>query len=384
MEDRSRAPGRSDAERAITQGGQGVPSRAIAWLLACATAAILVLAAGATRAEAAGTVTMRGNAYAFIFAGNQDRLEGAKIGIAEIPGLTTMAGPNGAYSLEVPDDTTITPYAEFAGYYTTHVQTFHTSGQDLTQVNFQMPALSTYNLLAGYVQAAQEPDGKLSKCGIVSTFFQKEGRSFTDFDDFHDFRPHGVIGSTATATPDAGRQFYFNSQVLPDPEQESSSRDGGVLWVDVDTGVYEIVGSSDTTRHSRFIATCEPGRLVNANPPWGLFELAGNEAINPAVLPDTELHARVTSASVRWGSGRRILKVRVDAREPVRASLWLRQGKRQVRRRVTLQRGVRMANAAVPARILGGRSAGLRVVLRDTAGNAEATSIALNIPRPRR
>lgn len=347
-------------------------------------AALLMLAGFSQSAGAADTVTISGNAYAFIFAGNVDRLEGAKIGIEELPDLTTTAGPNGAYALEVPDDTTVTPYATFDGYYPTHVQTFHTSGQDLPQVNFQMPALTTYNLLAGFVGAEQNPDDTLKECGIVSTFFQKEGRSFPDFDDFHDFRPHGVIGSTATATPAAGRQFYFNSQVLPDPEQDSSSRDGGVLWVDVKQGTYQVVGSSDTTRHSRFVATCAPGRLVNANPPWGLFEMAGNEAINPAVLPDTELHARVVGASVLWGNGRRILKVQVAAREPVRVRLWLRQGKHQVRQQVKLQRGIRRANMAVPARIRGGRPGGLRIVLVDAAGNAEATSIAIAVPRPRR
>ncbi len=111
-------------------------SQGLLGLIAVAAASVFMLAAVATEAGAASTVTIRGNAYAFIFAGNESRLEGATIGIAEIPGLTTTAGPNGAYALEVPDETTITPYAEFEGYYTTHVQTFHTSGHDLRPGQF--------------------------------------------------------------------------------------------------------------------------------------------------------------------------------------------------------------------------------------------------------
>jgi len=365
--------------------------RLVASSAAALFAVLFMLAGFSQNAGAGGTVTVTGNAYAFIFAGNESRLEGATIGIEELPGLTTTAGPNGAYAIEVPNDTTITPYAKIDGYYPTHLQTFHTSGQDLTQVNFQMPAMSTYNLLVGYIrslggnlEAGQNPGGSLTKCAIVSTFFQKEGRSFGNFDDFHDFRPHGVIGSTAVATPTAGEQLYFDEDVLPSLIQESSSRDGGVLWADVESGVYEIKGYSDTTRHSSFIATCKPGRLVNANPPWGLVELAGNEAVNPAVLTDTQLHARVTWAVILWGNGQRILKVYVDAREPVRTSVWIRQGERQVRQRVTLQPGKRFANVAVPNRILGGRHAGLRIVLTDAAGNSEATSIAIAVPRLRR
>jgi hypothetical protein len=331
-------------------------------------------------AQATGTVTISGNAYAFIFAGNEARLEGATIGIEEIPGLTTTAGPNGAYSLTVPDDTTVTPYAEIAGYHPTHVQTFHTSGQDLRQVNFQMPALNIYNLLAGAVQAETEPDGSLSKCGIVSTFFQKEGRSFGNFDDFHAFRPHGVEGSTATLAPASGTQFYFNDDVLPDPNQLSSSRDGGVLWVNVEEGVYDITAQSDTTRHSRFVATCEPGRLVNANPPWGLYELAGNENINPAVLRDTEVHARLTGSGITRVSGKRFLRLFIKGTEPVTAKVMLTDGRARLSRTLQLSPGLRQVVLRVPNAFKGKR-ARLELRLTDPSGNTQLTKSTLHLVR---
>jgi hypothetical protein len=256
--------------------------RATALLAATATTLMMLLACTAG-ARAASTVTIHGNAYAFIFAGNESRLEGATIGIAEIPGLTTTAGPNGAYALEVPDDRSLTPYAEFDGYYTTHVQTFHTSGRDLKQVNFQMPRLDIYEALAAVAGAEADPDsGRLVYSAVVSTFFEIGGRHLPDFDAFHDYRPHGVAGSTARLEPAAAEPIYFNADVIPEPGLESSSRDGGVLWKDLPPGTYRVTGSNPEKTHAGFTATCEPGRLVNANPPWGLYELAEGETADPA------------------------------------------------------------------------------------------------------
>ena len=287
---------------------------------------ILVARGSAEAKQAPETVTLSGNAYAFIFAGNVSRLEGAVIRIEELPELETVAGPNGAWTLEVPDNTTVTPYAQYPGYYTTHLQTFHTRGYDLRQVNFQMPEFGIYRLLAGIIGAETDPETELLvNCGIVSTFFQKEGRSFSDFNDFHDFRPHGIVGSTASISPEATQPLYFNSDVIPDPLQPSSSRDGGVLWKDVPTGVYRVRGTNSTTRHASFVATCAPGRLVNANPPWGLYELAGNEETNPSTLPapaqpylDSKVKAWARNGRVirrRGGAG--TVGFRIEAKEEV-------------------------------------------------------------------
>ena len=52
-----------------------------------------------------------------------------------------------------------------------------------------------------------------------------------------------------------------------------SSQDGGVIWTGVPTGTYRISAHHPSTRFASFVATCRPGRIVNANPPWGLHEL---------------------------------------------------------------------------------------------------------------
>lgn len=367
-------------------------------------AGLAVLALGTIapigQAQAKDTVTLTGNAYAFIFAGNLARLEGAVIKVVEYPELQTTAGPNGAYSLEVPNHASITPYATYPGYYTVHDQTFFTRDRDLNQVNFQMPQQNIAEALAGVVGASMEGEAGskvLTHCAVVSTFFQKEGRSFLDFDDFHDFRPHGIENATAVMKDPAGVQngnaIYFNSNVIPDPSREFSSHDGGVLWKDVPTGTFTVTGSHPTTRFSQFQVNCAPGRLVNANPPWGLYELARTEEPNPAVFAapepdpepvpvDEELRAWVASAKVaKTGPRKRVLSVEVVTREKVDVSLLGTQGKRRVKRGPKrLEAGTSTIKVPVGAAFKQG-SLDLKVTLTDEAGNAGSSSSKLSVPK---
>ena len=68
--------------------------------------------------------------------------------------------------------------------------------------------------------------------------------------------------------------MYFNKNVLPDPKQKSSSVDGGVVWTGVPSGVYTITAHDRRTAFASFVATCRPGRVINANPPFGLYQLS--------------------------------------------------------------------------------------------------------------
>ncbi len=348
---------------------------------AVAALSVACVASGMVSANGRDTVTMSGNAYAFIIGGNNDRLEGAVIGIEEFPDITTVAGPNGAYSLQVPNHATITPYVEFPGYYPTHIQTFHTVGQDLRQVNFQVPELGIYRALAGITGAKIDPEtGLLEKCAIVSTFFEIAGRQFRNFNTFHDFHPHGVPGSTATQEPASGRQFYFNKNVIPDPDQETSSRDGGVLWADVEAGTYKITGSNPDTRFARFQATCEPGRLVNANPPWGLYQLSENEVTNLATKPDTIVDARVKRSQARRQDGVRRLQVNIATKEAVTATILLTQNSIEREWTRTLAPGRRILTFRVPRGVAKGRIS-VRTTMVDQVDNTNRTVDSLAVPR---
>lgn len=231
-------------------------------------AALAVLAAAAD--PAAARVHIRGTAYEF---NNSDvRLAGATIHVAEHPRLRATARADGSYDLAVPDRATVTPYIVAAGYHTIFLQTFRTDGEDLPRVNFQTPTEGVYLALAALLGVPLDTEGELRDCAIVSTFSTRNVRDLS-FREFTSYGAHGVAGATAFASPTLPAPIYFNREVVPDRTRRRSSVDGGVIWTRVPAGVYTIRARHRSTRFGSFVASCAPGRVVNANPPWGLHQL---------------------------------------------------------------------------------------------------------------
>ena len=247
---------------------------------------------------------LRGTAYEF----NQTHtlLAGATIRVAEFPRLRAVVQRDGRYDLVVPDRATVTPYIVARGYHTVYLQTFTTDGEDLANVNFQTPTDAVYRGLVALLKVPVDAHGNLVACAIVSTFNTRNVRDLS-YAQFIAYGAHGVAGATAGARPPLARPVYFNKNVLPDPKQKSSSVDGGVVWTGVPSGVYTITAHDPRTAFASFVATCRPGRVVNANPPWGLYQLS---PANPARV------------SARW-SGADLRSLRIT-NLPARAAVTLR------------------------------------------------------------
>lgn len=250
------------------------PRAATVAALTLALAALVALPAGAAAHQR--SVRMSGTAYEFNRA--SVRLAGATIRVAERPRLSAAVGADGRYVLAVPAHARITPYIVASGYHTIYLQTFRTQGENLENVNFQTPTEGIYRALALILKVPLDADGNPARCAIVSTFSTRNVRG-VGFDAFVAYGAHGVAGARAYGVPALPKPVYFNEQVIPDPAQQLSSADGGVVWTDVPTGAYTVRASDPSTRFASFIATCRPGRVINANPPWGLHQLAPR---NPA------------------------------------------------------------------------------------------------------
>jgi hypothetical protein len=218
-------------------------------------------------------IHITGTAYAF---DNQQPIAGATIRVAELPKAKATSAADGSYDLVVPAGARVTPYIEAAGFHGIYLQTFYTTHRDLPRVNFQVPSVGIYHALAALLGVELGPDDNPKQCVVVSTISTVNIRDLS-FQDFIAYGAHGVAGATATAYPALAEPIYFNSSVIPDPSLTESSVDGGVLWLDVPAGVHRFSAHHPSTRFASFIATCEPGRLVNANPPQGLHELKPGE-----------------------------------------------------------------------------------------------------------
>ena len=214
---------------------------------------------------------------------------GAVVRIDEYPELESPVAADGSYDIEVPDGATVTPYIDPpAGYERIYLQTFRTSGSDLEHVNFQVVPTGIYLAFAGLLSVPLDANDRLEECAIASTFSIHEARDATTFDPgFKDVYPHGLADSTATLSPvwgDLRGPIYFNEFVIPDPARPVASVDGGVVWVEVPAGYYWLEAAHPTERLSPFLVHCEKGRLVNANPPWGFYELVDGEEPDPAAM----------------------------------------------------------------------------------------------------
>ncbi len=242
---------------------------AAAGLLMAAPAAFAGAAFGTGTAPA--VVHLRGTAYEFNSV--HTLLAGATIRVAEYPKLRATVRADGTYDLSVPDRARVTPYIQAAGHHTIYLQTFTTAGEDLANVNFQTPSTPIYGVLVDLLHVPVTAQGNPVRCAIVSTFSTKNVRDL-DYAGFIAYGAHGVAGATASSRPALPTPEYFNANVAPDPAQTASSNDGGVVWTGVPAGVYTITGHHPVSRFASFVATCRPGRVINANPPWGLHELA--------------------------------------------------------------------------------------------------------------
>jgi hypothetical protein len=271
-----------------------------AWLQRTGAALAIVvaaLAAAGVVGAKGGTVHLRGTAYEF----NNTKvlLGGATIRVAEDPRLRATTRRDGTYDLAVPDRAAVTPYIVAAGHHTIYLQTFRTDGEDLDRVNFQMPTDGVYRALAALLAVPLDANGEPRDCAIVSTFSTRNVRDLS-FRGFTAYGAHGVPGATASGTPALPPATYFNEQVVPDPAQQRSSVDGGVVWTRVPAGTYTIRAQHPSTHFASFVATCAPGRIVNANPPWGLHELG---------------KAQPATVSARW-AGVRLRALRVAKLPP--------------------------------------------------------------------
>lgn len=359
-------------------------------------AALLALTGAGPAAAGAGdaprdTVHIRGVVYSFF--GIDEHAPGAVIRVDEFPGLSAPVAVDGSYDIEVPDNANVTLYADPPPTYTkTYLQTFRTSGQDIEKAHFQLPRDWHYDAFSNLLGIPRDKDGVVEQCVIVSTFSIHEARDATEFDPgFKDVYPHGLAGSTATIEPAApgikGPVFFDKPPtIIPNVDLTASTEDGGVLFTEVPPGYYWLQPTNPDAGVAPFLAHCENGRVVNASPPWGFYELKDGEEPDPAVMavaPDEEVEATVArKAKVRRKGHKVIVRLRITTGEPVSAKLIVTRGKKRLgaSKPKLLKAGKRTVVARLGRKATQGR-ASLTLKLSDQADNRMVVKRSVRIPR---
>lgn len=296
--------------------------------------------AGAQAANAADkSVTISGKAYIF---GHMDTpISNALIKVREFPKLSATTDEIGDYRLKVPNDTNVTPYipsgsglltrrnlddysakgpAEQTHWNEIDLQTFHTRDVNLVNANFQVPGDLEYAGLKAILGVESAPDGRPANCAIVTTASNRNVRD-VDYRTFESNTArdhgHGIAGATSVAFPALETPTYFTEQTIPLPSQTETSLDGGIVWTEVPAGNYRIVTTSPTDRFASFLATCKPGRVVNANPPWGAYQLSPGEK----PLGASNVAGSVLGAKANRQGGKRFIALRLKSGENLTASV---------------------------------------------------------------
>jgi hypothetical protein len=347
---------------------------AVAIASALLTVCCLAAPGGALAKKKGGLppIHVRGTVYTF---DDQTPIAGATVRVAELPGVSAQSGPDGSYDLLVSDGTSFTPYADAAGHHRIYLQTYVSQGKDLQSVNFQVPSDGAYNGLALILSVPRDANNELVSCAVVSTFSTVNVRD-ASFNDFVAYGAHGVAGATASASPVLPNPTYFNESVVPDSSLHESSIDGGVVWPVVPQGVYRFTAHHPSTSFSSFRATCEPGRVVNANPPQGFYELRPGERVGSSVA------ASVASTHFDLSGSPGLLKARVKGREYVAVRGVLRRGKRALAKRRTKGYAPGKRTLAFPVgRKLSGKRIAVKLALEDGEGNLKTLSRKVEVPR---
>lgn len=361
-------------------GFRRIVGRAVATALFASGLGLATAGAAQAGLSDGATVKLRGTAWDFQ---TFDPIPGATVRIAELPNVGTTAGPDGSYELEVPDGTKVTPYAEAEGFYPIYLQTFVTAGRDIERVHLQMPQFGTYKGLAALLEVQLDENDNLVNCGLVSTFNTEKVRDLS-FEEYSSFGAHGVAGATASTEPplEQGAIYFRPTPAFPIPDRAltESTIDGGVLWTEVPTGVYRVSAQHPTTRFGDFIADCRPGRLVNANPPHGLYELRPGEEL------DTEVSATVSRVKAKRRGRKRVVKLRAAAGEYVSlAATVTRRGKQLAAADSSKEiggyaPGVRKLALKLPRRPRRGK-AKVTMTLSDPSGNVLTESKRVRLPQ---
>lgn len=228
-------------------------------------AALAAAACGGGGDDTPSTVSISGDVLEFTNEVYGPRILGATVSILEHPEMTLVTGDDAHFQFDgLEPGTDVTLVVEHPDFKTTQTATVTLGAHGIDTFTVQILTTALYDVLANLVP---EPPDLEHTCAIATTAARFGGSLYV-------YMRQGLEGVSATLTPSVSADrgpLYFNEMVIPDPEQPSTSIDGGVLYYRVPPGDYTLSatrGGMAAFNAVRF--QCRAGLIVNAGPPMGL------------------------------------------------------------------------------------------------------------------
>jgi hypothetical protein len=183
----------------------------------------------------------------------------------------------------------VTLVVEHPDFKTTQTATVTLGEHGIDPFSIQIVPKTIFTALSTLVPLPLEEE---DHCVIATTVARMGGSLYVHL-------RQGVAGAEVALDPPVEAEsgpIYFDESVLPDPDQPSTSVDGGVLFYRVTPGDYLMTASRPDTVFNTVRFRCRAGLVVNAGPPMGLLaNVASPDRGAGAALP-TDAYTDATDA----------------------------------------------------------------------------------------
>jgi hypothetical protein len=198
----------------------------------------------------------------FNFSSSGGWVNGATVEVLDFPHIKTQSDSNGHFELDVVRGTTFILRMQYPGFVENITGTHVAADEKMEEVNFQAPDITMFEMLAKLAEVVPDP----KKCQIATTVNPKGEPA------------HGEPDATVTIEPPLPKRYgpiyfeYISDRVIyPDRSLLKTSRDGGVLFLNVPPGEYTMTAHKEGMEFTQARVKCIAGLLVNAAPPRGLM-----------------------------------------------------------------------------------------------------------------
>ncbi len=192
------------------------------------------------------------------------RVAGAKITVLERPDLTFTTGDDGHFRFDgLAPGSEATLVMEHPTFHVTQTPTFVVGQLGIDPFTLQAVPTSLFTALSSVIGTPLQED---KYCIIASTVTRFGGSLYAHL-------RQGEPDATVTLSPPvpaSSGPIYFNENVIPDKTITATSKDGGVVFINVPPGEYTMTATKPNVVFRPIKLKCTAGMIVNGGPPLGV------------------------------------------------------------------------------------------------------------------